>query len=332
MAAMGSAQMSGTINNNTTIGVSFFSSATTYCVSATVEDNGIGILCSGSGVDPILYGNSMEDNTTGIYCTSSAAGRIQLNTITGGTTGIKCSSSSPGYILWNSVSDATTGVFLDYSASDSLADNSITGNTTGVRFDHSTSGELSNNTIRGSSTGVFALNSGDPDLGDLAYGTGGGNHLDHNTWDVSNATQGLTIMAEDNCWDPSTGPKITGIGSVDTDPEREDCEESLVFTLEGDEERESEPALPTCYALTGARPNPFNPTVTISYDVPLPGGTVTMEVYDVAGRLVTTLIRESRPAGRHTVTWSGQHVASGIYFVRMTAKQFTQTQKIVLLK
>jgi hypothetical protein len=89
--------------------------------------------------------------------------------------------------------------------------------------------------------GVYALNSGDPDLGDLAYGTGGGNQLDRNTWDVSNATQGLTIMAEDNCWNPSTGPMITGIGSVDTDPER-DCGDNLTITLDGDEAPEPEPA------------------------------------------------------------------------------------------
>jgi len=64
---------------------------------------------------------------------------------------------------------------------------------------------------------------------------------------------------------------------------------------------------------------------------------VRIRVYDVAGRLVSTLVDGERPAGRHGVTWSGQSqrggpVASGVYFVKMTARNFGATRKIVLLK
>jgi flagellar hook assembly protein FlgD len=60
-------------------------------------------------------------------------------------------------------------------------------------------------------------------------------------------------------------------------------------------------------------------------------------VYDVGGRLVRELAKEVRAAGAHTVTWdardsNGEPVASGVYFYRLTAGDFSQTKKMVLLK
>ncbi len=84
-------------------------------------------------------------------------------------------------------------------------------------------------------------------------------------------------------------------------------------------------------------PNPFNPVTTIAYQVPTGGGDVTIEVFDVAGRLVTTLVDERRPAGRHEVSWlgrdsNGEDVASGVYFCRMNAGEKEMTRKMLLLK
>ncbi len=95
--------------------------------------------------------------------------------------------------------------------------------------------------------------------------------------------------------------------------------------------------IPTSFALHQNVPNPFNPATTIGYDVPPGGGVVTIRVYDVAGRLVRTLIDESQAAGQKTVRWNGTNdtgtrVASGMYFYRMTAPGFTETRKMVLLQ
>ncbi|MDH4038915.1 MAG: T9SS type A sorting domain-containing protein [Candidatus Krumholzibacteria bacterium] len=84
-------------------------------------------------------------------------------------------------------------------------------------------------------------------------------------------------------------------------------------------------------------PNPFNPTTVIRYDVPVSGTPVTIRLYDVAGRLVRTLVDEARPAGVHHVSWDGRNghgesVATGVYFCRMQAGTFVQTRKMVLLK
>ncbi len=112
---------------------------------------------------------------------------------------------------------------------------------------------------------------------------------------------------------------------------------------------ESDPAVPEAttgiaeagtapsFALYQNVPNPFNPTTTIAYDVPAGGGRVTIEVFDVAGRRVTTLVDERQDAGRRSVTWrgidtDGNALGSGVYFYRMTADGIDVTKKMLLLK
>ena len=94
---------------------------------------------------------------------------------------------------------------------------------------------------------------------------------------------------------------------------------------------------PNAFALHQNVPNPFNPTTTIGYDVPPGGADVELRIYDVAGRLVTTLVNGRVAAGRNTALWdgrntNGQPVATGVYFYRFATATFTQTRKMVLLK
>ena len=91
------------------------------------------------------------------------------------------------------------------------------------------------------------------------------------------------------------------------------------------------------WALSQNFPNPFNPNTTIHYNVKAGGGQVSLRVFDVSGRVVRTLVNGSQTAGAKSVTWNGtndagQRVASGIYFYRMIAPDFTQTKKMVLLR
>ena len=83
-------------------------------------------------------------------------------------------------------------------------------------------------------------------------------------------------------------------------------------------------------------PNPFNPTTTISFGLAR-GGVVSLRVYDVAGKLVRTLVDGARPAGHHQEEWDGRDgkgtaVSSGVYFYRLTTPGFDETRKMVLLK
>jgi len=96
--------------------------------------------------------------------------------------------------------------------------------------------------------------------------------------------------------------------------------------------------VPATFALYPNVPNPFNPSTSIRYDVPAGGGAVTLRIYDVAGRLVRTLVDSDRSTpGTHTAMWNGtdergKEVATGIYFYRLTGGGFGETRKMVLLK
>jgi len=97
------------------------------------------------------------------------------------------------------------------------------------------------------------------------------------------------------------------------------------------------PYIPVTTALMQNHPNPFNPTTTIPYDVAMVGD-VRIEIYDVSGSLVRTLVNGEKGIGRHVATWDGRdgagsQVHTGVYFCRMTAPGYTsQAKKMLLLK
>ncbi len=83
-------------------------------------------------------------------------------------------------------------------------------------------------------------------------------------------------------------------------------------------------------------PNPFNPNTTIAFGLKS-GGFVNLSIYNAAGQLVSVLINESRPAGPYTAVWNGKDqdgssVTSGVYFYKLTAKEFEETKKMILLR
>ena len=78
-------------------------------------------------------------------------------------------------------------------------------------------------------------------------------------------------------------------------------------------------------------PNPFNPATNITFTIPV-SSHVTLEVFDVAGRRVATLVNENHSPGTHTVTWDASRVASGVYLYRLQAGDFRQTRSMMLMK
>ena len=95
--------------------------------------------------------------------------------------------------------------------------------------------------------------------------------------------------------------------------------------------------LPKEFGLAQNRPNPFNPTTILSFTVPPPGDHVSISVHDVSGRLVRTLHEGAASPGSHDVAWDGRdalgnRVASGIYFARMEAPDFSAARKMLLIK
>ena len=97
--------------------------------------------------------------------------------------------------------------------------------------------------------------------------------------------------------------------------------------------------LPTEFALGQNYPNPFNPVTSIQYSVVSEQSPpfVTLKIFNILGQKVTTLVNEFEETGYYTVTWDGKDsfgkdAASGIYFYRLTAGDYTATKRMVLMK
>ena len=89
--------------------------------------------------------------------------------------------------------------------------------------------------------------------------------------------------------------------------------------------------IPKDYALSPVYPNPFNPSATVRFDVP-EVSRVELQVYDITGKLVETLLDDKMTAGQHQYTWQPQELATGTYFLRLITANQTFTQKVTYVK
>lgn len=89
--------------------------------------------------------------------------------------------------------------------------------------------------------------------------------------------------------------------------------------------------IPTKFELKGNYPNPFNPSTTIEFAVPIETE-VTLAIYDVLGRTVGTLVNETKPAGTYQITFDASGLASGLYIYRMKAGDYTNSKKMLFIK
>jgi len=120
----------------------------------------------------------------------------------------------------------------------------------------------------------------------------------------------------------------------------DDDDESVVKTASAQITIES--SLPENFALEQNYPNPFNPSTTINFAMPKPG-TVKLQIYNITGQLIQTLVQGEMPAGRHSLAWNGRDrsgalVPSGIYFYQLVVQgrtgelAFAETRKMNLIK
>ncbi len=146
-------------------------------------------------------------------------------------------------------------------------------------------------------------------------------NLGARTLDVSNTANGYVVLTLTGFLDPAAnqnGPAMElGVYDVQISP-----------TTSIDERDE---AAPESFQLLQNFPNPFNPETSIQYSV-ASDQFVSLKVYDVLGREVTTLVNERKPAGIYRVSFDAKGLASGIYFYRLQAGAFTATRKLLLLR
>ena len=89
--------------------------------------------------------------------------------------------------------------------------------------------------------------------------------------------------------------------------------------------------LPKAFKLHPSRPNPFNPRTEIRFSLPV-ASNVSLVVYDVKGRRVAILTDRHHEPGTYTYSWNAGSLASGVYFYRIQAGQFTKIRKMILMK
>ena len=96
-------------------------------------------------------------------------------------------------------------------------------------------------------------------------------------------------------------------------------------------------AIPTHFALHQNYPNPFNPSTQISFDVPEGSELVRLNIYNILGKKVSTLLNNVVSPGKHKIEWNakdneGNPVASGIYFYELSSSSFTARKKMLLIR
>src|SRR5690606_32362318 len=94
---------------------------------------------------------------------------------------------------------------------------------------------------------------------------------------------------------------------------------------------ENSDKLPDSFKLHQNYPNPFNPTTVISWQSPV-SSHQTLIVYDMLGNEIITLVNEYKPAGSYEVIFNSNGLASGLYFYKLQAGEFSSARKMLLIK
>lgn len=135
--------------------------------------------------------------------------------------------------------------------------------------------------------------------------------------DIAIDNNGNVVVLWTECQTQYTEERTLKIASVEWD----------AFLNSNDDRTAS---LPSSFALY-AYPNPFNPTTTITFDLPK-AMQAQLGIFDITGRLVATLANEHFTTGTHRIAFDGSRLPSGIYFARLQSSSFSNTRKLVLLK
>jgi hypothetical protein len=160
------------------------------------------------------------------------------------------------------------------------------------------------------SDGMFGI----PVWGDIKYD--GSREVPSSTYDIV-----LRVWDKDNDVELTLKPSIFYEGSE----LRYTANDVVVM------DAEIESYIPEVFDLSNNYPNPFNSVTRFNYDVP-EDASINISVFDVAGRLVETLVSGEQTAGRHTMAWDATNVASGVYVVQMKAPSFNKVRKVMLVK
>jgi fibronectin type 3 domain-containing protein len=293
--------------------------------------------------DVVVIGMSGAEATTIMATTgsviSAVAGsdlaKIQGLTLDGlgsAANALDCSDSDITVIDCVLRGGSSAAAFIHDGAEPELARNVFADSHFGISCADSARPQLSNNVFIGN--GLADINNtGEP--GPLVGGSlaTANDFLEGAYFGVFN-TNTTTVIAELNYWGDACVDSARFFGPVSFTPWTDSLHVETYFECPG---TGVDDGLPRSYALGRNFPNPFNPSTRIAYDVPSPGGHVELVVYSVTGTVVRRIVSEELEQGRHSAVWGGtdeqgRQVSSGVYFYRLTAQDFTDQKKMVLLK
>ena len=135
-----------------------------------------------------------------------------------------------------------------------------------------------------------------------------------NTWDYDNIYNSI-INIISGC---------TNSESANYDPYATIDDGSCALAIEN-------PIFPDQNGITSTYPNPFNPITTINYVLP-ENTDVMLDVYDINGKQITSLVNAFQIAGYHNIRWNASSFPSGVYLINMENSNFKKVQKVVLIK
>ena len=304
--------------------------------SSTNVGGGITVYGSSPTIEScIITGNSASDDGGGIHCGSGTTVNIRNCTISGNSTndsggGININSSIP--IILNNIVECNTGnggIYFNYSANTSVLysdfHNNQNGNFTGNSIP-SNLGVITSVNANGDSCDQFFNIFLDPLFysitGDSAY------YLTVNSPCIDAGNPDPQYNDPEDPANPGFA-LYPAMGTIRNDMGAYGGQGAAgwvgVFNRHFSEQHLKS------YSLFQNYPNPFNPETNIAFELPKPGE-VSLVIYDIQGKEVARLVDEYKPAGSHSITWNAEGFTSGIYFARLTAGNFTQTQKLLLIK
>jgi parallel beta-helix repeat protein len=336
-----------------------------------------GIYASGTGADVTLRECAVSGSDVGVYFGTGSSGDIDSACVfTGNDTGVEIYGtdevtirastfeenttngiyvhSADAAIEGNTITGSTNGIYL-YESDGAVTDgNVIEDNASGIKCDEGSAPLVRENKIASNEVGIAALDDADPDVGhaclpvcdETCMDEGRNNISENTTHHIANLSSSVTISAECNWWGPRGPLPSKFSGAVDYTPYLPENPvpelaagqwEGPANPPEGETRPEGKSEIPIAFDLSQNYPNPFNPTTTIRYQIPRPGGAVSIVIYDVRGSAVRTLVNENKVPGYYNLAWDGRNdngvgVATGVYFIRMSAPGFVQTEKLMVLK
>jgi hypothetical protein len=275
--------------------------------------------------------DSVNGYLTGIFINRSESGplRVADNRIRGAQNGMYCHlNDSPGdSIVRNKIAVGDGGVHM------------------GINF-YDADPTVRRNRIKGMIVGFGVYESSDPTISDSNYVW---DKPEYGYWVYDNNGSETPINAENNwwggscCWgEPQGHPPVQPLictmdtafyGQVDFEPLIEDTSD---FYGPCSSKRPALAKQSWSYELSENWPNPFNPDTRITYSIAAEGH-VEMNVFNLRGQLVRTLVDERQKAGKYEVSWNGRDgsglsVASGVYFLKMESGEFGETKKLIVIK